>query len=307
MSHLLGLLHGREETFPPALLAEVNARGTEVHAETLIVSSVEALERAPYRVLVDRISNRVGYFRSLVLQQRMLGVHCVPDPGLFSLDRVALAQLALQSKVAAPATLLLAHNNHPPAVESDDLGNLAYPLPWEQYLHRVGLPGWMRSAGLGGGPVQSFATLSELWQLYGGSGHTLQVIQPDFSEAQRVLVLVAGQHLEALGYEPVTGRHFPVARELAEKAVEATARLQQRADLFLTGVEFSWHRSQLWLTDLHLCPDLEWWTLGEDSFTRIVHSTATELIRRTRESTPASPRDGARSAKRGPRAKSPAE
>lgn len=303
MSHLLGLLHGREETFPPALLAEINGRGTDVHAEALIVSSVEALERAHYRTLVDLVSGKVGYFRSFVLQQQMLGVQCIPDPALMSLDRVGLAQLALQSKVAAPATLLLPHNNHPPGVESDDLSNLAYPLPWEQYLHRVGLPGRMRPAALGAGPVQSFASLSELWQLYGGSGHALQVIQPDFSEAQRVLVLVAGQHLEALGYEPVTGRHFPVPGELAKRAVEATSRLQQRADLFLTGVEFSWHRSQLWLTDLHLCPDMEWWTLGEDSFTRIVQSTATELIRRTTEA-----RGAERVARsRGPRAKSPAE
>lgn len=286
MSHLLGILHGREETFPPALVAEINSRGGPVHAEAVTVSAVEALERAHLRTLVDRISTQVGYFRSFVLQQRALGVTCVPDPALLTLDRVGLAQLALLARVASPPTVLLPHNNHPPGVESEDLGNLVYPLPWEQYMHRVGLPGWLRPAGLGAGAVQSFHSLSELWQVYGAAGDSLQVIQPDLSEAQRVLVLVAGQHLEALGYEPITGRHFPLAHELADRAVEATARLQQRADLFLTGVEFSWHRSQLWLTDLHLCPDLEWWTLGEDSFTRIVQSTATELINRTRNQSP---------------------
>lgn len=302
MSHLLGILHGREETFPPALLAEINGRNTGTHAEALLLSSVEALERSPYRTLVDRISGRIPYYRSFVWQQRLLGVQCFPDPQLFALDRVGLAQLALRARVATPPTLLLPHNSHPPGVEAHDFANLAYPLPWEQYLHRVSLPGVLRSAELhtptfsdGGrrigfepSPPQRFESLSELWHLYGRSGDRLQVIQPDLSEAQRILVLVAGQHLEALGYEPISGRHFPLAPELESKAVEATRRLlKSGVDLFLTGVEFAWHRSQPWLTDLQRYPDLDWWSLGEDSFTRVVRGCADELVRRTE-----SPRKG---------------
>lgn len=282
MSHLLGILHGREETFPPALLAEINALGGPVHAESLILSSVEALERSPYRTLVDRISSRVGYFRSFALQQQMLGVQVVPDPQLFPLDRVGLAQLALQARVKAPPTLLLPHNSHPTGTQAEDFSNLVYPLPWEQYLQRVSLPGCLRPASLGTSEARPFTSLSELWQLYAHSGSTLQVIQPDFSEAQRLLVLVAGQHLEAMGYEPISGRHFPLAPDLEKRAVEATGRLLRAgADLLMTGVEFAWHRSQLWLTDLQLCPDLDWWSLGEESFTRVVQGCAAELVRRS--------------------------
>ncbi|MBT9581725.1 hypothetical protein IV102_00150 [bacterium] len=55
MSQLLGIVHGREETFPPALLAELNARQAGLHGESIIVSGVEAMDRSPYRLLVDRI------------------------------------------------------------------------------------------------------------------------------------------------------------------------------------------------------------------------------------------------------------
>jgi len=281
MSQLLGLLHGREETFPPALLAELNARQAGVHGESITISSVEALERSPYRLLVDRISGKVPYFRSLLRQQSWLGVACMPALWLQDLDRVSLAQLALQARVHAPPTILLPHQAHPPGVEGDDLSNLAYPMPWEQYLGQMGLPASLRSAKIGNGPVYRVNSLGELWQAYGKSGDQLMVVQPDMSDAEHILAIVAGSHLEVLGYDPVTGRYRKPPEELLEPALQACERLLRLADFNLVGLEFAWHRSKLWLSDLHLTPDLEWWSLGEEAFGRIVSNCADELIRRT--------------------------
>lgn len=283
MSQLLGILHGREETFPPALLNELNARQAGVHGESITVSSVEALERSPYRLLVDRISGKVPYYRSFLQQQSWLGVPSMPSLSLHSLDRVGLAQLALQARVQAPPTVLLPHQAHPPGVEGDDLGNLAYPMPWETYLRQTGLPAALRSARLGSGPISRVASLGELWGAYGRSGDQLMVVQPDMSDAEHVLAIVAGSHLEVLGYDPVSVRYRPVSEELLAPTLQACQRLLQLADFNLTGLEFAWHRSKLWLSDLHLTPDLEWWSLGEEAFGRIVTNCAQELIRRTAE------------------------
>ncbi len=281
MSQLLGILHGREETFPPALLLELNARQAGVHGESITVSSVEALERSPYRLLVDRISGKVPYFRSLLQQQSWLGVSSMPSLSLHSLDRVGLAQLALQARVQAVPTILLPHQSHPPGVEGDDLSNLAYPMPWENYLRQMGLPAALRSARLGSGPVYRVGSLSELWGTYGKSGDQLMVLQPDMSDAEHVLAIVAGTHLEVLGYDPVSVRYRPVSEELLAPTLQACERLLQVADFNLTGLEFAWHRSKLWLSDLQVNPDLEWWSLGEEAFGRIVTNCAEELIRRT--------------------------
>jgi len=281
MSQLLGILHGREETFPPALLHELNARQAGVHGETITISSVEALERSPYRLLVDRISGKVPYFRSLLQQQSWLGVPTMPSLSLHCLDRVGLAQLALQARVQAPPTILLPHQAHPPGVEADDLSNLAYPMPWDNYLRQMGLPASLRSARLGAGPVYRVASLSELWAAYGKSGDQLMVVQPDMSDAEHVLAIVAGSHLEVLGYDPVSLRYRPAPQELLQPTLQACERLLGLADFNLTGLEFAWHRSKLWLSDLHLLPDLEWWSLGEEAFGRIVTNCAEELIRRT--------------------------
>lgn len=285
------MIHGREETFPPALLAEINALHAGVSAESIEVSGVEALARSPYRLLVDRIAGKIGYFRSFLSQHALSSVPTYPALGWQTLDRVGLAQLALNAKVQALPTLLLPHQAHPPGVEADDLGNLAYPMPWEQYMQRIGLPGCLRSAQLGPGPVRCFSSLSELWQLYARTESTLQVIQPDLENAHHLMVLMVGSQPEVLGYEPLTGRYrpAPVAETWVEQAREASRKLQSQGDFFLTGLEFTIHGSKLWLSDLHLYPDLEWWSLGEETFNRVVQDCAQELIARTLgKSSPAS-------------------
>lgn len=287
MSQLLGLLHGREETFPPALLAEINGRATGVHAESFLVSSVEAMDRSPYRLLVDRISDQVPYFASLLRQQQLVGTPVVPQLELAQLDRVGLAQLALLQKIHHPPTILLPHQSHPPGVDGEDLANLAYPLPWEQYLQRVHLPGSLRPAALGRGPRATFSSLSELWKRFAQTGHQLQVLQSELAGSQHLIVISLGKQHQVLGYEPMTGRYLAApAGEVQDAAIQGTLQLGQRLDLFLTGVEWAWHRSQLWLCDLHRCPNLDWWSLGEEAFSRIVTACADELIRRTLAKTP---------------------
>ena len=282
MTQLLAVLHGKEETFPPALVSEINSRQKTVRAEIIEVASVEALERSPFRWFVDRISSQVGYFASLLRQQQLLGAGCSPSLELQTLDRVGLAQLALQARVACLPTILLPHHSHPVGVVGEDLGNLAYPMPWETYVERVGLPGALRPAGLGQGPAQTFNSLSELWHLYGRSGDRLQVVQPDVGEGEHCMVLPMGDHWEVLGYDPIRGSYRPLPEGQQQAARKATQPLSQRLDLFLCGVEWVWHRSKLWLYDLHRCPNLDWWSLGEEPFQLLVESCARECIARIR-------------------------
>jgi hypothetical protein len=283
MSNLLGVLHGAEETFPPALLAEVNGHNAGLHAESILVSGVEALDRSPYRGLVDRISDRIGYFASLIQQQRLLGVPVYPDPLWAQVDRVGLAQMALQAGVQPLPTQLLPHQAHPPGVEGDDFANLAYPVPWEQYLQRLDLPAQILQAKLGPCASRSFESLSELWQLYGSTRDRLHVIVPDFGQAPRILVIHAGAHLEVLLYEPLQRSLAAAPAALTEPARAATLKFAKRQPVFMCALEWVWHQGRLWLSDLHRCPNLDWWSLGEEAFSRVVAGMAQELIRRTQK------------------------
>ena len=60
----VGLIVGREWSFPPRFLAEVNRRGAGVTAEFARLGGTRMDEPIPYAVLVDRISHEVPYYRS---------------------------------------------------------------------------------------------------------------------------------------------------------------------------------------------------------------------------------------------------
>ena len=60
----IGLLVGRENTFPPAFIAHVNDRGTEFTAEYCQLGGSFIDEAPEYAVIIDRISHEVPYYRS---------------------------------------------------------------------------------------------------------------------------------------------------------------------------------------------------------------------------------------------------
>ena len=58
----------------------------------------------------------------------------------------------------------------------------------------------------------------------------------------------------------------------------ATTRFCELSDLPLVGLEFSTRRGRLVVSDLHLFPDLDWWSLSEAAFSRVVGSFTDYLL-----------------------------
>ena len=69
MTKRVGLLVGREWSFPPAFLEEVNRRKAGVTAEFVKVGAVGMDEASRYDVIIDRISHEVPFYRSLLKRQ----------------------------------------------------------------------------------------------------------------------------------------------------------------------------------------------------------------------------------------------
>jgi hypothetical protein len=60
----IGLIVGREWSFPPAFIKEVNEREEGVAAELVQLGGTRMDDPTNYAVLVDRISHEVPYYRS---------------------------------------------------------------------------------------------------------------------------------------------------------------------------------------------------------------------------------------------------
>src|SRR5579859_3673772 len=82
----VGILVGREWSWPPAFIEEVNRRDVGVVAEFVKLAGTTMNEPVPYRVLVDRISHEVPYYRAYLKNAALQGVAVVNDPFMWSAD-----------------------------------------------------------------------------------------------------------------------------------------------------------------------------------------------------------------------------
>ncbi len=60
----VGLIAGREWSMPPALIDAIHRRNAGVIAEFVKLGGTRMNEPVPYRVIVDRISHEVPYYRT---------------------------------------------------------------------------------------------------------------------------------------------------------------------------------------------------------------------------------------------------
>src|SRR5438093_11002364 len=111
----VGLIVGREWSFPPRFIEEVNRRDQGVVAEYVKLGG-EAMDGAcPYRVIVDRISHEVPFYRSYLKHAALQGVTVINNPFMWSADdKFFGATLATKLGVASPKTVALTNKQYVP-------------------------------------------------------------------------------------------------------------------------------------------------------------------------------------------------
>src|ERR1700712_2658534 len=126
----VGLIVGREWSFPPAFIDAVGKRNQGVEVEFVKLGGTSMDEPVPYAVLVDRISHEVPYYRTYLKHAVMQGVTVVNNPFMWtSDDKLFDASLATKLGVAHPKTIALPNKEYVPGIKHDEsLRNLQYPL-----------------------------------------------------------------------------------------------------------------------------------------------------------------------------------
>ena len=79
---VIGLLVGRENTFPGPFLELVNQKGAAdgISAELAVLGGTSELDPPYHSVLVDRISHEVPYYRAHLKSAVLLGTTVINDP-----------------------------------------------------------------------------------------------------------------------------------------------------------------------------------------------------------------------------------
>ena len=151
----IGLLCGREYSFPPAFIERVNQLGAAhgITAEMVKWGGTKMDEPSAYRVIVDRISHEVEYYRAYLKHAVLQGTYVINNPFWWTAyDKFFNYSMAAKLGLAIPKTVLLPQKNYPPDVDlnAESLRNLRYPLDWEGLLDYVGRPAILKPYSGGG-------------------------------------------------------------------------------------------------------------------------------------------------------------
>ena len=130
----VGVLVGREWSWPPKFIDEVNRRNAGVTAEFVKLGGSGMDEPNPYSVIIDRISHEVPYYRSYLKKAVLDGVSVINNPFMWTADdKFFGAALCTKLGLAHPKTIALPNKDYVPGiVPSESLRNLEYPMDWQR-------------------------------------------------------------------------------------------------------------------------------------------------------------------------------
>jgi glutathione synthase/RimK-type ligase-like ATP-grasp enzyme len=287
----VGLFVGREWSWPPAFIEEVNRRDEGVVAEYVKIAGTMMNEPCPYRVIVDRISHEVPYYRSYLKNAALQGAKVVNDPFMWTADdKFFDASLAMKLGVAHPKTVVLPNKDYVPGiVHSESLRNLKYPMDWEAVVAQVGgFPCVLKDAHGGGWKgVYVVHSMPELIWRYNESGLLTMVLQEFIQWQDYARCYVLGQNdVHVMRYKP--GQHgaavyyndhgFPP--ELEQRLIRDCIVLAEALGYDMNACEFAIRDGIPYAIDfMNPAPDMDVNSLGKVNFDWMVTHMADMCIR----------------------------
>ena len=283
----IGLLVGREWSWPPAFVDEIGRRDVDMIAEYVKLGGTQMNEPNPYRVIVDRISHEVPYYRSYLKNAALQGVKVINDPFMWSADdKFFGASLADRLGVASPRTIVLPNKDYVPGiVPTESLRNLIYPLDWDFITDYIGMPCVLKDAHGGGWrDVYIIHSKEELIWRYDQSGLLTMIVQEFIEWENYARCMCLGQdEIYVMKYDP-RSRHYyeehDFAPELYDGIVDDARKLVKALGYDMNTVEFAIRDDIPYAIDfMNPAPDMDINSLGKKHFDWMVTHMADLTIR----------------------------
>ncbi|HZH32470.1 MAG TPA: hypothetical protein VEY11_17025 [Pyrinomonadaceae bacterium] len=273
----VGILVGREKTFPQALIDRINERGGgEVVAEYVEVGGVRLDEGRRYDIIIDRISHEVPFYRAFLKRCALEGTQIINNPFWWSADdKFFNYSLAVKLGVAIPKTSLLPQKDYIEGITSESLRNLEFPLDWQGIVDYVGMPAIIKPFDGGGWKnVSRVNSIEELWQVYDTTGTLCMTLQEFIAFDQFVRCYCIGQEdVMIMPYDPrkpyLSGEQYIqdpnyLSAELAERITNDVRTLCRALGYDINTVEFAIKDGIPYAIDfMNPAPDAELASVGE--------------------------------------------
>jgi hypothetical protein len=295
----VGVLVGREKTFPEAIIRGINERGNgEVIAEYIKLGGIQYDAPPKYDLVIDRISHEVPFYRATLKRMALEGTIIINNPFWWSADdKFFNYSLGRKLGVAIPKTVLLPQKDYMEGIISESLRNLEFPLDWQGIIDYVGLPAFLKPFDGGGWKnVSKVNSLEELWAEFDKSGTLCMTLQESIDFDQFVRCYCVGQEeVMIMAYDPrkpyLSGEqyvHNPnyLEPKLAERVRNDVRTLCTALGYDLNTVEFAIKDGVPYAIDfMNPAPDAELASVGEFYHQWITQAVVQLVFKRLGEST----------------------
>lgn len=280
----IGVLRGRENSFPEAFIAKVNSMAKGVTAEFIQLGGTKLNEPVPYRVVLDRMSHEVPYYSVYLKMAALQGTYCINNTFWRTADDKFFGYAAAEKLgIAEPKTVVLPNRSYMDDVTAESLRNL-WPTDFAMYLDYVGCPCIMKPA-FGGGwkDVTKITSLEHLYETYEASSHKTMMLQEFLTWDLYIRVPTIGRRwARAIRYDPAPmgmggyNQDYDILpRSVRDKAEELSLRFNQALGYDMNAIELAFKDGKYYGIDLtNYTPDMDYKSFKDAHFPWAVEKMA---------------------------------
>ncbi len=286
----IGIVYGMENSFPSALVERINSKNVAgVTAEHVRLGGIKMAEPSGYRVIIDRISHDIEFYRAYLKNAVLGGTTVINNPFWWSADdKFFNYALAHKLGVAIPNTVVLPQKSHPPGTTVQSMRNLMFPLNWDEIFEYIGFPAFLKPFSGGGWKhVYKVNSREDFFRAYDETGSLCMTLQTavDFGEYFRCYV-VGQEKVRVMKYDPKQPHHLRYLKdntasspELHDRVIKDALTLCRALGYDLNTVEFAVENGIPYAIDfLNPAPDADVHSVGQGNFDWIVENVAQMAI-----------------------------
>ncbi|HEX7755356.1 MAG TPA: hypothetical protein VF421_08435 [Niabella sp.] len=285
----IGILFGKERSFPEAFVQRVNSKNIEgIIAEPVRIDKALQGQPAGYEVIIDRISQDVPFYRTWLKNAALTGTAVINNPFWWSADDKYFNNcLMTKIGVPVPKTAIIPSHERPDDTTDASFSNLAYPLDWNSIFDEIGFPAYMKPfAGGGWKHVYKLNDKEEFFEKHRETGQLVMLLQEEiiFEEYYRCYC-IGGKHVRIMPYEPRNPHHlryvasFSPSPEKLKEMTDIVLKINQYLGYDFNTVELALRDGVPYAIDFcNPAPDADIKSVGAENFEWVVETAANYAI-----------------------------
>jgi glutathione synthase/RimK-type ligase-like ATP-grasp enzyme len=289
MNKKIGILYGKERSFPEALITRINQKKKKgIKAESVQIDKVMQGEESGYAVILDRISQDVPFYRAYLKNAAISGTAVLNNPFWWSADEKFFNNaLATKIGVPVPKTVILPSRELPDDTSDESFSNLKYPLDWKAIFDYVGFPAYMKPfAGGGWKNVYRVESKEDFFEKHAETGQLVMLLQEEIVFDQYYRCYCIGRkHVHIMPYEPRNPHHlryvasFNPGKALLKEMENIVLKINNHLGYEFNTVELAIRDGIPYAIDFcNPAPDADLQSVGTENFEWVIEHAANYLI-----------------------------